>query len=122
MSTISDYPRLIEQLDDVRDRWRLLQVGEGALRLLAAAAVLVAAVVVLAAYATSPRFGNGLSRVLTPWADIPPYTSTQVTSVKPGNKQVIEGQSVPIAAQFAGRLPDSARVFIGSNEKPWKAL
>ncbi|HEV3003535.1 MAG TPA: hypothetical protein VGX78_03700 [Pirellulales bacterium] len=237
MSTIDDYPRLIEQINDVRDRWRMLQVGEGALRWLAAAALLVvaavacdnlfwlesgarwlllavlaaglalglsswvvrrwledrrddffavvveerhphlcnrlinglqlgrgndygsprlieaivgdaleataeldlagtvdrralvrtacvlgAAAVVLAGYAMSPRFANGLSRVLTPWADIPPYTATQLASVKPGDKQVIEGQSVPLTAELTGRLPDSARVFIRSADKPWHAL
>ncbi|HEV3024072.1 MAG TPA: hypothetical protein VGX76_16465, partial [Pirellulales bacterium] len=237
MSTIDDYPRLIEQINDVRDRWRLLQVGEGALRWLAAAALLVVAAVacdnlfwlesgarwlllallgaglaaglsswvvrrwledrrddffaavveerhphlhnrlinglqlgrgndygsprlieaivgdaleataeldlagtldrralvrtacvlgaaaaVLAGYAMSPRFANGLSRVLTPWADIPPYTATQVASVKPGDKQVIEGQSVPLAAELTGRLPESARIFIRSDGKPWRAL
>ena len=236
MAIADDYPRLIEQIDDVRDRWRLLQVGEGALRLLAATAALVIAVVAcdnllwpgtgarwlllcvlgagtalgisswvvvrwledrrddffaavveerhpdlrnrlinglqlgrgndygsprliraivddaleataeldlagaldrrplrrtacalaavliaLAAYAMSPRFANGFARVLFPWSDTPPYTSTQVASVKPGDKQVIEGQNVPLTAQFAGRLPDAANVFIRSAGKPWRA-
>jgi hypothetical protein len=233
----SDYPRLIEQINDVRDRWRLIQVGEGALRWLAAGAVLViaavacdnlfwldsgarwlllaglgaclalgfsswivrrwvedrrddffavvveerhphlrnrlinglqlgrgndygsprlidavvgdaleataeldlvgaldrravarmacalaAAAVVMAGYAVSPRFSNGLSRVLQPWSDIPPFTATQVAKVKPGDKQVIEGQSVPLMAELTGHLPDSARIFMRSADKPWHAL
>ncbi|HUY36625.1 MAG TPA: hypothetical protein VMV69_28075 [Pirellulales bacterium] len=236
MATADDYPQLIEQLDDVRDRWRLLQVGEGALRLLAATAALVIAVVAcdnlfwletgarwlllivlgasmalglaswvvvrwfedrrddffaavveerhphlrnrlinglqlgrgndygsprlihaivgdaleataeldlagaldrrplrrtawvlatalvaLAVYAMSPRFANGFARVLSPWSDIPPYTATQVASVKPGDKQVIEGQSVLITAELTGKLPDTARVFIGLAGKAWRA-
>src|SRR5258708_22097839 len=76
MATADDYPRLIEQLDDVRDRWRLLQVGEGALRLFAATAALVIAVVAcdnLFWLETSARWlllavlGGGMALGLSSW-------------------------------------------------------
>ena len=83
--------------------------------------VLAAAAVVLGVYALSPRFTNGLERVLAPWADIPPYTATQIAKVIPGDKQVMEGSPVPIAAELAGVLPDAAQVMMRSGES-WKPL
>ncbi|HJT36640.1 MAG TPA: hypothetical protein VJ783_31745 [Pirellulales bacterium] len=41
----SAYPRLIAQLDDMRGRWRLLQLGDGLLRLLAVVAAAIAVAV-----------------------------------------------------------------------------
>jgi hypothetical protein len=85
------------------------------------AALLATAVVVLGIYALSPRFANGFTRVLAPWADIPPYTATQVAKVTPGNKQVIEGSPVPMTAELAGVLPDAASLMMHTGES-WKPL
>lgn len=87
-----------------------------------AAAIAGVGAVVLFTYALSPRFANGFSRVLLPLADIPPYTSTRVTAVTPGDKQVLEGQAVAVAADLAGVVPDTARLFMRHAEQPWKAV
>lgn len=85
-----------------------------------AAGALAVGVFLLACYSFSPRFFNGLQRVLAPWADVPPYTATQVAKVTPGDKQVIEGSRVPVTAQLDGVLPDAVKLVIqqGEGEKP----
>ncbi|HQU44961.1 MAG TPA: hypothetical protein PK867_19250, partial [Pirellulales bacterium] len=84
------------------------------------ASLLAITVFLLVCYSFSPRFANGLERVLAPWADIPPYTATQVAKVTPGDKQVIEGSPVPITAELAGVLPDTAQLLLhqGDGRKP----
>src|SRR5207248_9302895 len=60
----------------------------------------LAAVLIVAGYAGAftPRFFNGLARVLLPASDIAPYTQTQIVegSVEPGDRNVAEGDTDPI--------------------------
>lgn len=79
---------------------------------------------VVIAYATvTPRFVNGLARVLLPWADIQPYSATQVARVEPGDKKVFEGASVAVRATLAGDvIPDSARLMLRTASKPWQSV
>jgi hypothetical protein len=86
-----------------------------------AAIFFAVAAIFLAGYSLSPRFANGLERVLAPWADIPPFTATQVAKVTPGDKQVIEGSPVPITVQLMGSLPDAAQLLMKAGDD-WKPL
>jgi hypothetical protein len=80
-----------------------------------AAVVTGAILLVLIGYAVvfSPRFANGLARVLLPGADIAPYTATRILeeSVKPGNARVPEGAAVTIEAKVAGDVPATATLY-----------
>jgi hypothetical protein len=86
------------------------------------AAMAGAVALVLLVYAASPRFANGLARVVRPLADIPPYTSTRVAGVTPGDRQVLEGQAVPVAADVAGVKPADAQLVLRVGEQPWKTI
>ncbi|HVX15318.1 MAG TPA: hypothetical protein VHC22_29280 [Pirellulales bacterium] len=117
-------PRLIEAI--VRDA--VAVIGEFEMTdsldrrpLRRSASLLAAATFLLVAYSFSPRFMNGLERVLSPWSDVPPYTATQVAKVAPGDKQVIEGLPVAFTAELAGSLPDSAQLLMRAGDS-WKPL
>jgi len=78
-------------------------------------------VMILYALVFSPRFFNGLARVLLPVADVAPYTATRVfdDSIRPGNARVPEGSTVAIRAQLGGVIPPSARLLRRSGGGPW---
>ena len=71
---------------------------------------------VLAMYAGfgSERFGNGLSRILMPFAEIEPFTATQIIekTIKPadGSNRYAEGMSVKFVVGIEGVLPANAEL------------
>lgn len=79
-----------------------------------AAWMVLAAGLLVAGYAAAftPRFRNGVARVLRPFADIPAYTATQIYAdkVKPGNARVPEGTPITIEALVAGSVPATAHL------------
>lgn len=88
-------------------------------------ATLVAAlaILVIGGYAVTltPRFTNGFARVLLPFADIPPYTATQV-AVKHENDRVPEGDPVIVEAKVTGAfIPETAQVFRRVGNGPWQS-
>jgi hypothetical protein len=82
----------------------------------------LAAVVFITGYAVAltPRFTNGLARVLKPGADIEPYTATRVLDVKPGDTRVPEGQSFLVEARVTGVIPAKATLYLRSGTDSWK--
>ncbi len=62
--------------------------------------------------AMTPRFTNGLARLLLPWADIEPYTQTRigVRDVEPGDTRVAEGKPVAIVVRAQGVVPKEAKL------------
>jgi drug/metabolite transporter superfamily protein YnfA len=74
----------------------------------------IAGLLLVAGYAgaMTPRFFNGLARVLLPISDIEPYTTTRIPAknVEPGNSKVPEGKPVAIVVKVEGVIPGSARV------------
>ncbi len=85
---------------------------------------LTAACVVIAGYAMlTPRFVNGLTRVLFPIANIEPYTATKIdeSSVHPRepNNRVPEGSPIPIEFKVSGVIPQTAQLFRKSGEGRW---
>jgi hypothetical protein len=80
-----------------------------------AALIAAVAAVVVAGYALAftPRFANGIARVLLPAADIPAYTATRIVeeSVKPGSTRVPEGAVVTIEARATGEVPAVATLY-----------
>jgi hypothetical protein len=113
---VHDAARATEEMDlcdclDRRTAWR--HAG-----LLGAAAVLLAGYAVLA----GARFGNGLVRVLAFWADVPPFTATQVTAVTPGpgTHRVLELSPVTISATVAGRRPREVRLYQRPDGGSWQ--
>lgn len=81
----------------------------------------VVAVLVVYALAT-PRFGNGLARVLLPFASIDPYTATQIVedSIRPGNSRVPEGVSIPIEVRVQGDIPATAKLWRRASGGEWQ--
>jgi hypothetical protein len=79
-----------------------------------AALCALAGVLLVAGYATAmtPRFSNGLSRLLLPWADIEPYTRSRIGAkdVEPGDTRVAEGKPVAIVVRVQGVVPERARL------------
>ena len=72
----------------------------------------VGALLLLYALVLTPRFTNGLARVLAPWATIPPYTATRIdpSSIKPGDARVPEGSNLRFEVAAEGRIPAVARL------------
>ncbi|MBI5761547.1 MAG: hypothetical protein HZA46_23805 [Planctomycetales bacterium] len=81
----------------------------------------VVALLVIYAIAT-PRFGNGLSRVLLPFAGIDPYTATLIVedSIRPGNTRVPEGVAVPIEVRVQGDIPATAKLLRKAADGAWQ--
>lgn len=72
----------------------------------------VAAAVFLGTLALMPqRLGHAALRVLAPMAGIRPYTLTQIQAIEPGDTVIPRGQSLAVAAQLAGDLPENAMVL-----------
>ena len=96
-------------------------------RIGAAAAVVL---FVIVAYATLPvwalseRFGSGLSRIMAPWANIPPYTATRIdeSDVSPGDTRFPEGAAVPIEATVTGDYVPSEAWLVrrGDGAERWR--
>ena len=65
----------------------------------------------VAGYATAmtPRFTNGLARVLLPISDIEPYTRTRIPAkaVEPGNTKAAEGKPIDMRVAVQGDIPSS---------------
>ena len=78
------------------------------------------ALLVLGSYAVASwkPFTNGAARVLMPWANIDPFTRTQIvaSSVKPGNARVPEGGSITIEAKAAGIIPTTAELHLSHDD------
>jgi len=81
----------------------------------------VITVLVIYALAT-PRFGNGLSRLLLPFASIDPYTATQIVedSIRPGSSRVPEGVSIPIEVRVQGDIPATAKLWRRASGGEWQ--
>lgn len=85
---------------------------------------LAAACVIIAGYALlTPRFFNGLARVLFPVATIDPYTATKIdeSSVQPRepNNRFPEGSTIPIEFKVSGAVPRTAQLYRKSGEGRW---
>jgi hypothetical protein len=85
---------------------------------------LAAACVVIAGYALlTPRFFNGLSRVLFPVATIEPYTATKIdeSSIRPHepNNRFPEGSTIPIEFKVSGVIPRTAQIYRKTGEGRW---
>jgi hypothetical protein len=74
------------------------------------------------AVAMTPRFFNGLARVLLPMSDIAPYTRTRLPAeaVEPGSTRVAEGKALPITVRAQGDVPESARIFRRTGKGSWQ--
>src|SRR6202011_4991369 len=72
--------------------------------------------------AMTPRFFNGLTRVLLPISDIEPYTRTRIPAknVEPGNTKVAEGKPVAMIVKVEGVIPSSARVHRRVKNGNWQ--
>ncbi len=119
-------PRLIEAIvsDAARDTSELdmgASLDTRPTRRAAIAATAVALVVGTYALVFLPRFLNGASRVLLPWADIPPYTATQIPekTVVPGDAKVPEGTAVAVSAKVDGVIPGTAQLLRKDGEGRW---
>jgi len=84
------------------------------------AALGVAAVLGGYAVLLGPWFGNGLTRVFLPAADIPAYTATRVESLKPGNTRVAEGTTVVVEAKIAGVVPNEVQLLRNGSADRWQ--
>jgi hypothetical protein len=84
----------------------------------------LAALVLVAGYALAltPRFTNGLARVLLPLADIAPYTQTQIRAedVRPGGTRIAEGKPLRITARLSGVIPPGAQMHRRFGELAWQ--
>ena len=86
------------------------------------------AVVFILGYATllSPRFFNGLGRVMLPIANIEPYTATIIdeSSIKPkAGKRYPEGVAIPIEVTVGGHvLPETATLYRSTDEGNWRPV
>lgn len=84
----------------------------------------LAALLVLGGYAMAftPRFSNGLARLLLPAKDIAPYTRTQILAedVQPGDTRVAEGSGVEIAARVRGVIPARAMLHRKAGKGAWQ--
>jgi hypothetical protein len=66
------------------------------------------------------RFGNGLVRVLLPFADVAPFSATRVVVKQDQDStRVPEGEPVVIAAHVEGALPPAARLHYRSDAERW---
>jgi hypothetical protein len=74
------------------------------------------------AAAMTPRFTNGLARLLLPVSDVPPYTRTQVLAadVHPGSTRIAEGKSLAITARVRGEVPPQARLHLKTAQASWQ--
>jgi hypothetical protein len=82
------------------------------------------ALLLVAGYAAAftPRFTNGLARVLLPLADIAPYTRTQIRAedVDPGTTKVPEGKPVTFTVTVQGEVPATARLHLETASGNWQ--
>ena len=76
-----------------------------------AALFALAGLLLVAGYAAAmtPRFFNGLARVLLPMSDIAPYTRTRLPAeaVEPGTTRIAEGKPLPITVRAQGDVAES---------------
>ncbi len=89
-----------------------------------AAILAVVAVLLLGGYATAftPRFTNGLSRVLLPLAGIDPYTRTRIAAVEPGTTKWPENKGMTVTASATGVVPEEARLHHRRPGEAWRSL
>jgi hypothetical protein len=89
-----------------------------------AAVAALCGVLLVAAYAAAltPRFTNGLARLLLPLSDIEPYTRTRIAAkdVQPGDSKVAEGKPVEVVVKAQGVLPDGARLYRRVSGGTWQ--
>jgi hypothetical protein len=73
-----------------------------------------AAALLLAAYALllPDYFSNALKRYALPAAFTPPITRTTLR-VSPGDRTVVEGETVTVKAEVGGEIPPGARIAVG---------
>jgi hypothetical protein len=120
-------PRLIEAIvNDAANATADLDMNSSVnrqpLKRAAVIALGVASLIAVYAVVLTPRFTNGLARVLLPLADLPPYTATQLVakSIQPGNATVPEGKPIVFRVEVAGIVPAAAqlvRVAPGSHSQ-----
>jgi hypothetical protein len=88
----------------------------------AAIAVGVAGLIT-ALYATfwTSSFINGASRILLPWAEIAPYTLSQISDKDlTGNTTVREGDSLVITVRVEGEIPSAAMLWRKTAQGSWQ--
>ncbi len=81
-----------------------------------------ALVLILYAAVLTPRFTNGLARVLLPMADIPAYTATQVALKTPEDLRVPEGEAVTVQARVSGTIPATAHLYRQAGDGLWQPV
>ncbi len=91
------------EVESAVDRSRLVRIGY----------VLVALVALGALYAIiSPKNPfKTVSRILAPWADIAPPTSTTIDELEPGDTQAFRGQQITVKARVQG-IADGQQVLL----------
>ncbi|MGE0608624.1 MAG: DUF4175 family protein, partial [Pirellulales bacterium] len=77
---------------------------------------------VLPLWSLNERFGNGLARVLLPWADYKPFAATRVAIKSPQEEEtrIPEGASITIEAAASGVAPRSAALFVRDDGGAWR--
>ncbi len=86
-----------------------------------AAACLIFAILFAAHFAIFPeRTQNTLIRVLFPWSPRMPFYETRV-SVEPGDAQIPEGASLPIAIQLQGKRAERAEILTSLDGLEWSS-
>jgi hypothetical protein len=84
----------------------------------------LAALVLLAGYAAAftPRFTNGLARLLLPLTAIAPYTQTHIPAdaVRPGDTKVAEGKTIEMSVRVRGVIPVSAQLHRKAGAGAWQ--
>jgi len=63
-----------------------------------------------------------IRRILEPGADIPPPTATVISSVEPGSKAVLVGNSVPVKVDVRGVLPRRASLHWSYQQELWETV
>jgi len=58
------------------------------------------------------HFGNALARCLFPFGGVQPLTRTRIVAIEPKDKDILSGDSVAIAVELAGRIPESAELVL----------
>jgi hypothetical protein len=73
-------------------------------------ALALAGGLVLYALLFPPYLGNALARLVRPYSLIPPITDTRL-EVRPGNADVLQGDTLSVEARVSGLVPEGARIY-----------
>jgi len=73
--------------------------------------LVIAAVLVAYGLLFSGYLGNAFVRLVRPFGHTPPITDTRL-DVRPGDANVLQGDSLPVEARVSGVLPESAQIQV----------